>query len=164
MLQVARQRASPPDVRARSCGAGAAVLENLRLRPFESTPRMTQQLHTQHTAPPRRRSRRRWTYQQAAVETLAPPQGAHDAAAHLLGVPHRVQHPDAASCRLLLLLLLRAAEQTWEGGFTPPSAPPSSFSLQTRKGRLRRSSRRRCCHFRSSLLQSEEDGNNRLRG
>lgn len=52
------------------------------------------------------------------MEPLGSPQGAHDAAAHLFGVPHRVEHVDAATaaalkvvCRLLCasLLLLQAA-------------------------------------------------------
>lgn len=52
------------------------------------------------------------------MEPLGSPQGAHDAAAHLFGVPHRVEHVDAATaaalkvvCRLLCAssLLLQAA-------------------------------------------------------
>lgn len=105
------------------------------------------------------------TYQKAPVEPLGSPQGAHDAAAHLFGVPHRVEH--AACCRCcrcaeggggggvlpplrLLSLLLQAPgwlrwcwleSRRWEGGFTPPCVPPPSSSSsspsQTQTGSCR---------------------------
>lgn len=99
------------------------------------------------------------------MEPLGSPQGAHDAAAHLFGVPHRVEHVDAATaaalkvvCRLLCasLLLLQAAgwqrwcwleNRRWEGaslhlGSPPPHPTSSSSSSQTQTGRLQRSRRR----------------------
>lgn len=99
------------------------------------------------------------------MEPLGSPQGAHDAAAHLFGVPHRVEHVDAATaaalkvvCRLLCAssLLLQAAgwqrwcwleNRRWEGaslhlGSPPPHPTSSSSSSQTQTGRLQRSRRR----------------------
>lgn len=98
------------------------------------------------------------------MEPLGSPQGAHDAAAHLFGVPHRVEHVDAATaaalkvvCRLLCAssLLLQAAgwqrwcwleNRRWEGASlhlgSPPHPTSSSSSSQTKTGRLQRSRRR----------------------
>lgn len=93
------------------------------------------------------------------MEPLGSPQGAHDAAAHLFGVPHRVEHVDAATaaalkvvCRLLCAssLLLQAAgwcwleNRRWEGASLHLGSPPtsSSSSSQTQTGRLQRSRRR----------------------
>lgn len=88
------------------------------------------------------------TYQQTAVEAFGSPQGAHDAAPHLLGVPHGVQHAAAAAPAAGCVCgggaeVVLAGEQTMGGGFTPPNAPPPSSS-QTQTGRLW-SSRRRSC-------------------
>lgn len=81
------------------------------------------------------------------MEPLGSPQGAHDAAAHLFGVPHRVEHVDAATaaalkvvCRLLCasLLLLQAAgwqrwcwleNRRWEGASLHLGSPPPPHLL-----------------------------------
>lgn len=94
------------------------------------------------------------------MEPLGSPQGAHDAAAHLFGVPHRVEHVDSATaaalkvvCRLLCAssLLLQAAgwqrwcwleNRRWEGaslhlGSPHPTPPPRLLPLRHKQGGCR---------------------------
>lgn len=47
------------------------------------------------------------------MEPLGPPQGAHNAAAHLFSVPHGAEHAAGLCCW----------SRRWEGVSAPPSAP-----------------------------------------
>lgn len=69
------------------------------------------------------------------MEPLGSPQGAHDAAPHLFGVPHRVEHAACCCCRCEGGggVSLRAGAQTVEGGLHSTSCRPLLFLSDTNR-------------------------------